>query len=152
MMERFGPGRRAKHLEENPRSHYRGTWKSKKALIIPKSITRKDFPDYEKLDSMTAAAVKRCYDMHTLFRKKIGVEEQRAQKDNRFLRGSQIAYLVHEYFRSMVSSDEIQGSVIVFNIKLENDDIQDIDLRWEQSLLFTSDPPSDNVIGGIYVT
>ena len=28
-------------------------------------------------------------------------------------------------------------------IKLENDDFQDFDLRWEQALLLTSDPPSD---------
>ena len=28
---------------------------------------------------------------------------------------------------------------------LENDDIQDFDLRWEQALLLTSDPPSDKV-------
>ena len=30
-------------------------------------------------------------------------------------------------------------------MKLENDDIQDFDVRWEQALLPTSDPPSDKV-------
>ena len=60
--------------------------------------------------------------------------------------------MVYEYVRPMGSSDEIQGSEVVFNVKLENDDIQDIDLRWEQLLLFRSDPPSDNVFGGFYVT
>ena len=33
---------------------------------------------------MVAAALKRCYDKQTHFRKKISVEEQRVQKDNRF--------------------------------------------------------------------
>ena len=61
--------------------------KSLDDLIDPKSITGKDFPNYEELDLMMAAAVKRCYDEQTHFRKKISVEEQRAQKDNRFLRG-----------------------------------------------------------------
>ena len=39
----------------------------------------------------------------------------------------------------------------MFSIKLENDDIQDFDLRWEQALLLTSDPPSDKVLEGLYV-
>ena len=92
-----------------------------------------------------AAALKRCYDKHTHFRKKISVEEQRAQKDLRFLRGRQMAYLVYEYFRPTGSYDETQGLSGLFAIKLENDDIQDFNLRWEQALLLTSDLASDNV-------
>ena len=68
-------------------------------LITPKSITGKDVPDYEELDLMMASALKRCYDKQAHFRKKISVEEQRAQTDNRFLRGRQIACLIYEYFR-----------------------------------------------------
>ena len=99
-----------------------------------------------------AAALKRCYDKHTRFRKKISVEGQRAQKDNRFLRGKQIAYLVFEYSRPTGSYDGIQGLSGLFSIKLETDDIQDFDLRWEQALLLTSDPPSDNVLERLYVS
>ena len=40
----------------------------------------------------------------------------------------------------------------LISTKLENDDIQDFDLRWEQALLLTSDPPSDNVLEGRYVS
>ena len=83
------------------------TAKSLDDLITPKSMTGKDVPDCEELDLMMAAALKRCYDKHTPFRKKISVEEQRAQKDNRFLRGRQIAYLVYEYFRPTGSYEEI---------------------------------------------
>ena len=60
--------------------------------ITPMSITVKSFSYYEELDLMMAAALKWCYDKQTHFRKKISVEEQRAQKDNRFLRGRQIAF------------------------------------------------------------
>ena len=72
--------------------------KSLDDLITPKSITGKDFPDYEELDLMMASALKRCYDKQTHFRKKISVEEQRAQKDNRLLRGRHIACLIYAYF------------------------------------------------------
>ena len=35
--------------------------------------------------------------------------------------------------------------------KMQDDDIQDFDLRWEQALLLTSDPPSDKVLDRLYV-
>ena len=117
-------------------------------LITPKSITGKDYPDYEELDMMMAAALKRCYDK-THFRQKISVQEQGAQKNNRFLRVRQIACLIYEYFRPTGFYDEISGLSGLFIIKLENDDIRDFDLRWEQALLLTSDPPSDKVLDGL---
>ena len=40
----------------------------------------------------------------------------------------------------------------MFSIKLENDDIQDFDLRWEHAWLLTSDFPSDKVLEGLYVS
>ena len=40
----------------------------------------------------------------------------------------------------------------MFSVKLENDDIQDFDLTWEQALLLTSDPPSDKVSEGLHVS
>ena len=66
--------------------------KSLDDLITPKSITGKDFPDYEELYLMMASALKRCHDKQTDFRKKISVEEQRAQKENQVLRGRHIVF------------------------------------------------------------
>ena len=106
----------------------------------------------EEVDLMMASALERCYDKQTHFRKKISVEEQRAQKDNRLLRGRQVAYLIYEYFRPTGSYDEIQGLTGLFSIKLDNDDIHDFDSRWEQALLLTSDPSSDKVLEGLYVS
>ena len=126
--------------------------KSLDDFITPKSITGKDFPDCEESDLMMASALERCYDKQTHFRKQISVEEQRAQKHNRFLRGRQIPYLIHEYFRPTGSYDEIQGLSGMFSTKLENDDIKDFDVTWEQELLLTSYFPSDKVSEGLYVS
>ena len=71
------------------------------------------------------------------------MSRSRAHKDNRFLRGRQIAYLIDEYFQPSGSYDEIQRLSGLFGMKLENDDIENFDFRWEQSLLLTSDLPSD---------
>ena len=58
---------------------------------------------------------------------------------------------INEYCRPTGSYDEIQGLSGLFSITLEND-IQDFDLRLEQPLLLTSDPPSDKVLEGLYVS
>ena len=84
--------------------------KSLDDLITPKSLTGKDFFDYEELDLMAAAL---CYDEQTHVRKKISVEEQRAQKDNRFLRGRQIAFDL----RIFSTYYEIQGPNIYVGSK-----------------------------------
>ena len=78
-------------------------------LINPKSIAGKDFSDYEELDLMMAAELKRCYEKQTHFR----VEEQRAQKENRFFRGSQIAHLIYEITeRGAVTKGKGQNSYV----------------------------------------
>ena len=54
-------------------------------LLTSRSIKgRKDFSDYDMLDAMIASALKKLL-THVHFRKRVSVEEQRAQKDDRFL-------------------------------------------------------------------
>ena len=60
--------------------------------------------------------------------------------------------MIYEYFRPAGSCDEIQELSGLFSIESENDDIQDFDLRWDQTLLLTSDPPSDKVLEGLHVS
>ena len=53
---------------------------------------------FEVLDARIASALNRI--IHTShFKRRISLEEQKAQKQDRFLRGRQIAYLIYEYFR-----------------------------------------------------
>ena len=54
-------------------------------------------PNFEVLDARIASALNRIiHNSH--FKRKVSLEEQKAQKEDRFLRGRQIAYLIHEYF------------------------------------------------------
>ena len=55
-------------------------------------------PDFEVLDAKIASALNRITH-NTLFKRKLSLEEMKAQKEDRFLRGRQIAYLIYEYFR-----------------------------------------------------
>ena len=54
-------------------------------------------PDFEVLDAKIASALNRI--IHdTRFKKKVSLEEMKADKEDRFCRGRQIAYLIYEYF------------------------------------------------------
>ena len=55
-------------------------------------------PDFEVLNAKIASALNRIiHNSH--FKKKVTLEEQKAQKEDRFLRARQIAYLIYDYFR-----------------------------------------------------
>ena len=67
--------------------------KSTDELVTSRSIVVKDFPDFDLLDAMIASALRKLLNTKSHFRKRVGVEEQRDQKHDRFLRASQIAYI-----------------------------------------------------------
>ena len=54
-------------------------------------------PDFEVLDARFASAPYRIIH-NSRFKRRISLEEQKAQKQDRFLRGRQIACLIYEYF------------------------------------------------------
>ena len=79
-------------------------------LMTSRSIAgRRDFPDFDMLDAMVASAMKKLLKTQIHFRKRVSVEEQRAQKHDRFLRGRQIAYMIFEHFRATGAYEAVQG-------------------------------------------
>ena len=55
-------------------------------------------PYFEVFDARIASALNRIIH-NTQFKRRISLEEQNAQKQDRFFLGRQIAYLIYEYFR-----------------------------------------------------
>ena len=97
-------------------------------------VERTDFPDFDMLDAMIPSALKRLLDEHIHFRKRVSVEEQRAQNSARFLCGRQIAYMIYEQFRAAGAYEAVQGLAELVSMSLQNDDVQDFDVRGDQSL------------------
>ena len=94
-------------------------------LMTSRSITgRKDFTDYVMLDAMIASALKKLL-THVHFQKRVSVEEQRAQKNDRFLRGGQISYMICEHFHAPRAYESVQGLSHLFTVRLQNNDVQD---------------------------
>ena len=52
------------------------------------------FPNFEMLDARSASALNNVI-QNSYFKKKVSLEEQKAQKEDRFLRGRQVAYMMY---------------------------------------------------------
>ena len=113
------------------------------------SIKGIKMPNFEVLDARIASALNRIIH-NTQFRRRISLEEQKAQKQDRFLRGRQIAYLVYEHFRVTGANDSVENDADLSTIGLRNDDIQEFDTKWDEILLSMTKIPPDDILGGWY--
>ena len=104
-------------------------------------------PNFEVFDARTASALNKIiHDSH--FKRRISLEEQKAQKQDRFLRGRQIAYLIYEYSRVTGANDSVENYADLFTFSLRNDDIQAFDSKWDGILLSMTKIPSDDILEG----
>ena len=79
------------------------------------SIRGIGMPDFEVLDAKTASALNRIIH-NTQFKRKVSLVEMKAQKEDRFLRGRQIAHLIYEYFRVTGANDSVENHADLFTI------------------------------------
>ena len=85
-------------------------------------------PDFEVLDVRIASALNRIiHNSHS--KRRVSLEEQKAQIEDRFLHGRQIAYLIYEYFRVFGANDSVENYADLFTIGLRYDDIQEFDSK-----------------------
>ena len=106
-------------------------------------------PNFEVPDAKIAPALNRIIH-NTQFKRKVSLEEPKTPKEDRFLRGSQIAYLIYEYFRVAGANDSVENNADLLAIVLRNDDIQEFDSKWVGILLSMTKIPSDDILEGLY--
>ena len=68
-------------------------------LKSSRSVAGNKFPNFEMLDTRIASALNKII-QNSHFKKKVSVEEQNAQQEDRLLHGRQIAYIIYDYFPS----------------------------------------------------
>ena len=113
------------------------------------SIRGISMPNFEVLDARIASALNRIiHNSH--FKRRVSLEEQKAQKEDRFLRGRQIAHLIYEYFLVTGAHDSVENYAALFTISLRNDDIQEFDSKWDGILLSMTKIPPDDILEGLY--
>ena len=67
-------------------------------LKSSRSENGKDFPNLEMLYAKIASALNKII-QNFQFKKKVSLEEQKAQKEDQFPRGRQIAFMIYDFFR-----------------------------------------------------
>ena len=63
-----------------------------------RSAIGKDFPNFEMLDAKIASDLKKII-QNSQFKQKVSLEEQKAHKEDPFLRGRQMAFMICDYSR-----------------------------------------------------
>ena len=117
-------------------------------LKSSRSVSGKIFPNFEMLDAKTASALHKII-QNSQFEKKVSLEEQKAPKEDRFLRGRQIAFMIYDYFRVTGAHDTVLDHAGLFSVALR-DNIQEFDTRWDEVLLSMSKIPSDDILESLY--
>ena len=91
-------------------------------------------PNFEELDARIVSALNKI--IHN--------------KQDRFLRGKQIAYSIYDYFRVIGSHDSVENYADLFSISLRNDENQEFDSKWNGILLSITKMPPDDILEGLY--
>ena len=103
----------------------------------------------ELLDARIASALNKII-QNTRFKKKVSLEEMKAHKEDRFLRGRQIAHLIYEYFRVTGANDSVENYADLFTVVLRNGDTQEFDSKWDEILSSMTQIPSDDILESLY--
>ena len=58
--------------------------------------------------------------------------------------------MIHEHFRATEAYEAVQSVSDLFNFRLQNDDVQDFDTRWDPALAAASEIPTEMAVEGSY--
>ena len=122
---------------------------SQKELKSSRSVSGKYCRNFEMLDAKMASALNKII-QNSQFKKRVSLEEEKAQKDDRFLRGRQIAFMLYDYFRVTGAHDTVLDYADLFSVTLHDDNIQEFDARWDEVLLSMSKNSSDDILESLY--
>ena len=104
---------------------------------------------FETLDARIASALNKII-QNSYIKKKVSLEDEKAQKQDRFHRGRQIAYMIYDYLRVTGAHDTVLDYANVFTTALRNDDVQEFDTRWCDISLSMTKIPSDDILDSLY--
>ena len=97
-------------------------------LNSSRSVSGKNFQNFELLDARIASALNKII-QNSHFKKKVSLEEQKAQKEDWFLRGRQIAFIIYDFFPVTDAHDTVLDYDDLFSVTLHDDNIQEFDTR-----------------------
>ena len=118
-------------------------------LKSSRSVYGKYFPNFEMQDAKIASALNKII-QNSQFKKKVSLEEQKTQEEDRFLRGRQSAFTICDNFRVTGAHDTVLDYADLFSGIFHDDNIQEFDTRWDEVLLSMSKIPSDEILESLW--
>ena len=109
-----------------------GDGRSVDDLETSQSIRTHLFPNFEMLDAKIASALKKII-LNSYFKKKVSLEEQKAQMEDLFLRGRQIVFMIYEIFGVTAAHEAVLDNSDLFRTTLHGDHVQEFDSRCDES-------------------
>ena len=88
-------------------------------------------PDFEVFDAKICFSTEQNHPWYPIQEKEGQSEGTKSPKEDRFLRGRQIAYLTYENFRVTGANGSVENFADLFTIVLRTDDIQEFDSKWD---------------------
>ena len=82
-----------------------------------------------RLRGKSASALKKV--LNADFKRRVYMEEEKAQQDNRFLKGRQIANMINDYFKISATSEALLDFNDLLRVHLKNDYVQSFDTKWD---------------------
>ena len=107
-------------------------------LKSSRSVYGKNFPNFEMDAKITSTL------------NKIIQNSQFKKKEDRFLRGRQIAFMIYDYFRVTGAHDTVLDYADLFSVTHHDDNTQEFDTRWDEVLQSMSKIPSDDILESLY--
>ena len=77
--------------------------------------------------------------------------EQKAQNENRFLPGRQIAFMICDSFRITGTGESIWDFSDLMGISLRGDNVQGFETKWDEVFLSMKKIPEDGIYSGVFV-
>ena len=120
-------------------------------LKYSRSVSENKFPNFKMLDARIASALNKIiHNSFPLQKKKVNLEEQKAQKEDWYPQGRQIAIMMYDFFRIIGAHDTVLDYADVFSVTHRNGNVQEFDTRWNEVLLSVSKISSDDVLESLY--
>ena len=95
------------------------------------------FLGFEMLDARIASALSKIT-QNSYYKKQVSLEDQKAQKEDRFLRGRQVAFMIYLDYADL------------FSVTPRDDNVQEYGARYDEVLLSMSKIPSDDILESLY--
>ena len=106
-------------------------------------------PNFEMLDAKIASALNKII-QNSHSRRKSASRSRKLQKEDRFLRGRHIAFMIYDNFRVIGTHDTVLDYADLFSVTLRDDKIREFDTRWDEVLFSVSKITFDSVLEGLY--